>query len=106
MELSRAWSVLGKDVNQVLHGTSDLPDVKSKMAAVDGACRTAERIAKKLLGQSHPDRNPGDLIAARRYQEVLDAIGAIREHTEGFRKKVSGILERKENPPDGHIQIG
>ena len=105
-DLAKAWFVLGRDVNEVLHGTSDLPDVQSKMAAVDEARRTAEHLAKKLLGQNHPDKNPGDPAAARKYQEVLDAVEAIREHTERFRKKVSGILERKENPPDGHIQIG
>jgi len=102
MELSEAWTVLGRDVTQVLHGTSDLPDVQSKMAEVERACRTAERIAKKLLGQNHPDKNPGDPTAAKRYAHVLDAIGVIREHTESFRER---ILERKENPPDGHIQI-
>lgn len=106
MGLSEAWGALGRDVTQVLYGTSDLPDVRSKMAAVDEACRAAERIAKKLLGQNHPDRNPGDTTAARKYQEVQDAIRVIKNHTEEFRKKVLIIQERKDNPPDGHIRIG
>jgi hypothetical protein len=106
MELSEAWAVLGKDVNQLFHGTLHLPDIESKMAAVDKAFRIAERSAKKLLGQNHPDKNPGDPEAAERYQRILSALEVIKDHTEKFREKVSGILDRRENPPDGHIQIG
>ena len=44
--------------------------------------------------------------AAGRYQEVLDALEAIRSHTEGFRSRVDAIKDRIANPPEGSIQIG
>jgi hypothetical protein len=106
MDLSEAWAVLGKDAGQLLRGVAGLPDVQSKMEAVDGACRLADRLSKKLLGQNHPDKNPGDQQALDRYRRVLAARDTIREHTEKFRTRVQDILERKRNPPDGHIQIG
>lgn len=105
MDVAAAWQVLGRDVNQVLHGTSDLPTVEAKMEAVEQAAALANRLAKKLLAQNHPDRNP-EPTAAGRYQEVLDALEAIRSHTEGFRSRVDAIKDRIANPPEGSIQIG
>ena len=93
-------------MNRVLEGTSDLPTVEAKMEAVEQAGRLANKLARKLLAESHPDKNPGDQAAARRYQQVLDALESVKSHTDGFRRQVEEIKERIDNPPEGSIQIG
>jgi len=105
MELSEAWAVLGEDVTKLFE-TVRFSNIQLKMNAVDEASQLAERISRRLLGQNHPDKNPGNPRALEKYRRVLIARDTIRKHTEEFRIRVQEILERKKNPPDGHIEIG
>lgn len=100
MPLGEAWTTLGEDPKEVVREIQSLSGHEARVEAAERALAVAERVGKSLLGAHHPDRNPGDPGAARRFRRVGEALESIRHHTAELRRRLA-------SPPldDGKVRI-
>jgi uncharacterized protein (DUF342 family) len=107
MNVSDAWTVLGKDWNSIAETLSSLPDAAARIQATESLLIDAKKLAKKLMAVHHPDKNPGDFDAAARFQRVKDALLTIEDNTESFKAKHESMKARAEQraASDGFIVI-
>jgi hypothetical protein len=105
MDLHQAWGVLGKDSQIVVASLKQAEGLEARIKATEKALEWAKKLAKDLRFKCHPDKNPGDAAAERKFKAIGVALQVIEEHTEEFKCKA---LEKKyiiDNPPDGFIMI-
>lgn len=106
MDLQKAWAVLGRDVRDVKGEAAEAPDLEARIGVLDRHLGEARRTAKKRMAENHPDRNPGDPDAARRFREVQAALTLIEGETDRFRKAAREVQERRIAVRDGTVVIG
>lgn len=99
MDIHEAWRALGEDPEAVLAELRSHPDVPSRIAAAEAALARAEKIGKALMNAHHPDRNPGDPGAGRRFIRVQEALESIRFHTEELRRKAAEAAPPSDRGP-------
>ena len=106
MNVASAWTTLGKNWDDVVHDLTALPDAASRVQAVESLLIEARKLAKRLMAVHHPDKNPGDLGATKRFQHVKDALEAIELHTQLFKDKYEEMKARAEKRQvDGFIVL-
>ena len=84
MDLREAWNTLGCDPDQVFERIRSAGSRASRAEAAGKELDYARSLARKLLGLHHPDKNPGDEEAAKRFRRVGDALRAIEDGTIKF----------------------
>jgi hypothetical protein len=103
MPLHQAWGVLGEDFKTLLTRIKAQRDPKERVDAVGKALQKAKKIARKLMGQHHPDRGGSQ----HKFLEVQRAINSIEYHTEelamNFKYKKPSKKVTKQNKI--HIQV-
>lgn len=100
--LGEAWIILGEDPKEIITKLMSEPDVGARVKAAEKALATAERLARMLMGIHHPDRNPGDPEAARRFNRVDRALQSVKYHTAELVKKAAA---GNQTPPDDKVRI-
>ncbi len=84
LSLRDAWLVLGREPKRVAAAIKARAD---RVAAADELLESARRLARRLLGLHHPDRNPGDPEARERFDLVQEALSVVEAGTEDFRRQ-------------------
>lgn len=92
MNLGDAWNILGRDVSDVVAEIRRRP-VEERSRAADEQLEAARGLAKKLMALHHPDRNPGDQEAAKRFRRVQDALDVVRAETESLKERLGQRTE-------------
>jgi hypothetical protein len=105
MDLHQAWGVLGKDSQIVISSLKTVEGLEQRIKAAEKALAWAQKLAKELRFQYHPDKNPGDDAAERKFKAIGIALQVIEEHTEEFKRKALEKKHRIDNPPDGFIMV-
>jgi hypothetical protein len=96
MNMANAWAVLGKDWDSIVRDLSSLPDSASRIQEAEKLLADARKLAKKLMAVHHPDKNPGDLEAAKRFQRVQEALEVVESSTESFKNSYEAMKARAE----------
>lgn len=97
MTVSEAWSALGEDPDEIFNSIKSYSNTDAKVLAAEAALVRAERLAKVLMAAHHPDKNPGDMSAEKRFKRVASAIESIRFNTKEMKEKASRVKDE----PDG-----
>jgi hypothetical protein len=105
MDLHQAWEVLGKDSQIVVASLKKFEGLEARIKATEKALEWAKKLAKDLRFQYHPDKNPGNDAAERKFKAIGIALKVIEEHTEEFKCKALKKKYQIDNPPDGFIII-
>ena len=87
MKLTDAWLILGKDPDEIFSKISSGYSIPSRINIINDFLNHAKEISKKLLAQTHPDRNPNDSEAESRFKKIQQAIQSIEYHTNKFKEK-------------------
>jgi len=95
MKLKDAWLTLGKDPEEIYAQISSQSSISSKVETISNLFNYAKTISKKLLAQSHPDRNPGDFEAENRFKRIQQALNAIEFYTNEFKNKAQQQIDDK-----------
>ena len=103
MSLDLAWSILGRNVAEIMAAIRSLPTRKAKIVALTRALSMARKDAKRIMAANHPDVNnsKGSLTLFRSAQ---DALNCIEYHTEATRLK-SEELDQKVSQGPGFVVI-
>lgn len=91
LSLRDAWLVLGREPRRIAEAIRSRPD---RVAAAEELLASARALARRLLGLHHPDRNQGDPEARERFELVQEALSAVEEGTEDFRRESGERAER------------
>lgn len=107
MNVASAWAALGKDWESIVKDLTVLPNSASRVQAVETLLLEAKKLAKRLMALHHPDKNPGDPEATRRFQHVKTALETIESNTETFKNSYEIIKTRAEQrrESDGFIVL-
>jgi len=84
LSLRDAWLVLGREPRKVAAFIKARSD---RVAAAEELLGSARRLARRLLGLHHPDRNPEDPEARERFDLVREALAVVEAGTEDFRER-------------------
>ena len=95
MDLTEAWTTLGKDIKEVFEPLSKLNGLSEKIKYISSQFEIAKRLAKNLMALHHPDRNPNDIDAANRFRRIQLALEIIENETNQFINKATQKLENK-----------
>lgn len=98
MTVSEAWLALGEDPNEIFNSIKSCPNAEKKVLAAEAALVRAERLAKVLMAAHHPDKNPGDISAEKRFKRVASAIESIRFNTKEMKEKASKVRDEPKEP--------
>lgn len=93
MNLEDAWNILGRDLSDVVGEIRKSP-VDARAEAAERELEKARSLARKLMGLHHPDKNPGDEEAAKRFMRVKTALSVIEQETASLREKMASRKER------------
>lgn len=97
LSVDEAWRILGKDAKQIIHIIMNYVSLDERIKVMDEILIRARKIARKLSAQYHPDVNPNDSDAGRKFRDIQSAIRSIEYHTEQFKIKADQIkLERSQ----------
>ena len=94
MNISDAWTALGWSWDDITKSLSEIRGTENRIAKAESLCAEAKKVARKLLAAHHPDTNPGDAGAARRFQHVKAAIDTIEKNTEAFKLAFEASKEK------------
>lgn len=82
LSVREAWCVLGQDPRRV---SARIKSAGDRVKGAEKELEAARPLAKRLLGLHHPDRCPGDLVAAERFSLVQEAVRTLEEATAELR---------------------
>jgi len=107
MNVAGAWAALGKDWDSIVKELLGLPDAASRVQAAEKMLMDARKLAKRLMAVHHPDKNPGDVEATKRFQHVKEALEVIESNTESFKANYETLKARAEQrrESDGFIVL-
>jgi hypothetical protein len=105
IQLKDAWLILGEDPKEIYTKIASQPSISSKIETVSNLFIYAKTISKKLLAQNHPDRNPNDAEAEKRFKRVQEALAAIEFHTDEFRVKATQKMSDEETEEGCYIRF-
>lgn len=103
--LGMAWKILGKDAFDIVKEISIFPDRESRLASAKALLDDARRIAKGLMANNHPDKNPNNEMAPSRFREVQEALECIEYYTKDFEAKNEKIDKKVSIGRDGFIEV-
>jgi len=105
MNIANAWAVLGKDWDAIVRDLQAMPDSASRVQAAEQLLIQARKAAQRLMALHHPDRNPSDPEATKRFQGVGAALAAIESHTQSFKDNYAAMMARADQrrETDGFI---
>jgi hypothetical protein len=92
-----AWKILGKDAKQIIRIAMNYPSLDERIKVIDEILVRARKIAKKLSAQHHPDVNPNDPDAERKFKDVQLALKSIEYHTNQFKINAAQVKLETEN---------
>lgn len=96
MDLRTSWFILGEDFSEIEKYLTSLPDLNARCKGVLLFKEKARKIAKKLMGVHHPDKNPDDDSANSRFRRVQEALHNIEKHSDEFIEMAKGHVPREE----------
>lgn len=110
MNVASAWAVLGRDWAAIVKDMADQPDTPSKVTRAEELLAEAKKLARKLMAEHHPDRNPDDPDATIRFQAASAALATIEADTAQLRSRYQEMQRRaeqlaKKRAKDGFIVI-
>jgi hypothetical protein len=105
MSLGKAWTILGRDPEKVMATLKAVQGMEARSEAAEKAYMRAQKIARGLLAQCHPDRNQGDSAAHAKFLQIQAALDTIKYYTEELKEKILEARKKEENLPDGFIMI-
>ena len=92
MPIEEAWSTLGVDYQKIYYILSQASkSERGKIARLE--FEKAKKIARGIMVNSHPDKNPGDQKAEDRFKTVAAALASIETHTNKFIESLKIKLE-------------
>jgi hypothetical protein len=105
MNVADAWTILGKDWDALVRDLQALPDSASRVQEAERLLIDARKLAKRLMAVHHPDKNPDDLEATKRFQRVKEALEIVESNTALFKAKYEALKTRVEQRQDGFIVL-
>lgn len=104
MAVGDAWRILGEDPGRVVSEIRSAPKA-SRADVAERLLERAKRTARRMMIQNHPDKNPGDPGAQRRFVAIQRALSSLEEHTSEFRKKLSERIAADEDRNSRRVRI-
>lgn len=92
MPIEEAWSILGVDYQKICYILSSSPRSKRGEAA-QLEFEKAKKIARNIMVNNHPDKNPGNQDAEKRFKLAATALTSIETHTNEFVESLRNRLE-------------
>ena len=96
MTLGEAWTVLGKNPQEIAISIKSTSTIQEKIIAVDTAYIEAKKLAKKLMAQNHPDINPNNPLIVDQFMRVQQALKIIENSTQEFKDQMNKLTNKKQ----------
>jgi hypothetical protein len=96
MPIEEAWSTLGVDYQKICYILSSIPKSKRGEAAYL-EFEKAKKIARGIMVNNHPDKNPDDREAENRFKSAANALASIEIHTNEFIESLKDKLEAEKD---------
>jgi hypothetical protein len=99
LTLNESWTVLGHNPDDIRRSLLVIEDIGQRVSMAEMLLEGAKRIAKRMQGELHPDKNPGDQSVQSRYIAVGKAIRSLEIHTQIMRSKYEqskNVLSQKD----------
>lgn len=98
MNLVDAWTTLGFDPDEVLSSIKASRDRAAEAKRLEAEAKT---VCKRLLAAHHPDKNPGDAGASKRFRRVQNAMQIISQAT----SDLAASVRKDPDPRPGKVSI-